>query len=110
MAKGRDQPELDDLELVKALKALADPSRFRMVQAVAEAGELTCGEVAELFDLSQPTVSHHMKILSDAGLLLRRSEGKHHITSVNHALLARISTLLPARLAPPAKGRARHSS
>lgn len=107
MGRSAAEAELDDAQLVKALKALADPGRFRMVQEIAAAGELSCGEVAELFDLAQPTVSHHMKILTDAGLLVTRSEGKHHLTSVNRELLARIATLLPTRLAPSAKVRRR---
>jgi ArsR family transcriptional regulator, arsenate/arsenite/antimonite-responsive transcriptional repressor len=94
---------LDDGELVKALKALADPVRFRMVQEVAAAGELSCGEVAERFDLSQPTISHHMKILGEAGLLVTRTEGKHHYTSVNQPLLEQIGALLPARLSSDPK-------
>jgi ArsR family transcriptional regulator len=103
MGVERHHPRMDDAELVRALKALADPSRFRIVQEIAAAGELSCGGVAELFDLSQPTISHHMKILADAGILVTRAEGKHHYTSVNHALLERLGELLPARLSPDAK-------
>jgi ArsR family transcriptional regulator len=109
MGAERDHPPMDDAEVVRALKALADSSRFRIVQEIAAAGELTCGEVAELFDLSQPTISHHMKILSDAGILVTRAEGKHHYTSVNHALLARLGGLLPERLSPQAKRAAKPS-
>jgi ArsR family transcriptional regulator len=99
----RSSSEIDDDEIVRALKALADPMRFRMVQEIAAAGELSCGEVAERFDVTQPTISHHLKILADAGLLLSRAEGKHHYTSVNQALLGRIARLLPSRLSADAK-------
>jgi len=101
---------MDDRELVRALKALADPTRFRMVQEVAAAGELSCGQIAEHFDVSQPTISHHLKILGDADILVRRSEGKHHFTSVNQALLKRLTELLPARLSPGAKREPRNRS
>jgi DNA-binding transcriptional ArsR family regulator len=94
---------MDDRTLVRALKALADPTRFRMVQEIAAAGELSCGQIAAHFDVSQPTISHHLKILSDAEILVRRSEGKHHFTSVNEALLKQLVVLLPARLSPGAK-------
>src|SRR5438105_9346002 len=63
---------MDDGVLVRVLKALADPTRFRMVQEIAAAGELTCGQVAGHFDVSQPTISHHLKILSDAGIIQTR--------------------------------------
>jgi ArsR family transcriptional regulator len=89
---------MNDRELVRALTALADPRRFRMVQEVAAAGELSCGQLAERFDLSQPTVSHHLKILVDAGILLTRSEAKRHFISVNRGLVNRVFSLLPDRL------------
>ena len=103
---------MNDHELIRALKALADPTRFRMVREIAAAGELSCGEVAEHFDVSQPTISHHLKILSDAGILTARTEGKHHFVSVDAALVKRLVELLPARLVhnagqklPTARGR-----
>ena len=60
---------LDDGALVRALKARGYTTRFRMTQAIAAAGELSCGQVADLFDVSQPTISHHLRILRDAGLV-----------------------------------------
>ncbi len=90
---------MDNDALIRALKALADATRFRMVQEIAAAGELTCGQVAEHFDVSQPTISHHLKILFDAGIIRQRPQGQHHFTSVNQALLDELTRLLPARLA-----------
>ncbi len=97
--------EATDRELIRALKALADPTRFRIVQEIAAAGELSCGQVAERFDTSQPTISHHLKILLDAGLLVQRTSGKHHFTSVDHELLASFFATLPVRLGSPGKSR-----
>ena len=58
-------------------KALADPARVRIVNAVATASEPVCAcEFPELLGLSQPTVSHHLKKLTDAGLLGREQRGK----------------------------------
>jgi hypothetical protein len=42
-----------------------------------------------------------VKVLADAGLLVSRSEGKHHFVAVNRDLVAALSELLPRRLAPP---------
>jgi ArsR family transcriptional regulator, arsenate/arsenite/antimonite-responsive transcriptional repressor len=96
--------DLSDRELVRALKALADPTRFRMIQEIAQAGELSCGEVTERFDVSQPTISHHLKILVDAGLLVQRAAGKQHYTSVDRARLHDLVATLPKRLrAAPSK-------
>jgi ArsR family transcriptional regulator len=99
----RDAPakELSDTKLVRALKALSHPERFRMVQEIVVAGELSCSQVAEKFDLSQPTISHHLKLLTDAEILAIRTEGKHHFLSVNRALVANLASWLVARLSPP---------
>jgi ArsR family transcriptional regulator, arsenate/arsenite/antimonite-responsive transcriptional repressor len=99
MVRGNVQ-ELDDRALVQALRALGDPTRFRMVQEIAAGGELCCGEVAERFDVTQPTISHHLKVLCLAHLLSVRNQGKHRYISVNQPLLSNLAILLPERLMP----------
>ncbi len=89
---------MEDAALVRILKALADPTRFRMVREIAAAGELSCGQVGERFPLKQPTISHHVKILSDAGLIDVRRDGQHGFISVNKAILSQVLGLLPERL------------
>ena len=59
------------------LKALADPVRLRLLSLVAShaGGEACVCDLAEAFDLSQPTISHHLKVLHDLGLLDRSKRG-----------------------------------
>lgn len=89
---------MGDRRLVRVLKALANKGRFRMVQEIAGAGELSCGQVGERFDLTQPAISHHLKILADAEVLLVRREGRNAFISVNQELLDEVASLLPLRL------------
>ena len=93
---------LPDAPLVKALKALAHPTRFRMVQEIAAAGELSCGQLGERFPLAQPTISHHLKLLSDSGVILLRKEAQHNFITVNRAMIQGVLATLPERLSPPA--------
>src|SRR5699024_9911756 len=60
-----------------ALKALADPLRLRMLSAVASdpRGECCVCDLAELADVSQPTVSHHLKVLKESGWLVSERRG-----------------------------------
>ncbi len=95
---GAADPKMDDTRLVKVLKALADPKRFRMVQEIAAAGELSCGELNEKFPLSQPTISHHVKILADAQVILMRREAQHAFMSINPEVIDAVAALLPERL------------
>jgi ArsR family transcriptional regulator len=100
--------EMDESQLVKILKALGDRKRLRMMRAIAAAGELSCGQVRSHFNLSQPTISHHLKILADAGVIAVREAGQHHFISVNWPLVRRIAAFLPAGLmAAPERTRAR---
>lgn len=93
---------MDDQRVIRILKALSDANRFRMVREIAAAGKLSCGQVGELFALGQPTVSHHLKILAEAGILVVRREGQHTIISVDGGMLDEMAALLPARLRSPA--------
>ncbi|WP_432477458.1 ArsR/SmtB family transcription factor [Nocardioides sp. GXQ0305] len=63
--------------VVPMLKALADPVRLRLLSLVAshEGGEACVCNLLDAFDLSQPTISHHLKVLHSAGLLEREKRG-----------------------------------
>jgi ArsR family transcriptional regulator len=68
--------EADAEELAAALKVVADPVRLRILSLVAEAGEICSCDLVTLLDRSQPTISHHTSVLTDAGLLHREKRGK----------------------------------
>ena len=70
--------DAEDAEaLARSLKALADPARLRILSLVAasEGGEICVCELPAPLGLSQPTVSHHLKVLTDAGFLAREKRG-----------------------------------
>ena len=62
------------LDLDAAFSALADPTRRAILARLAK-GEATVMELAEPFEMTQPAISQHLKVLEDAGLVLRRIEG-----------------------------------
>lgn len=70
--------EADAVELAAVLKVLADPARLRLLSMVAAAqgGEACACDLVEPVGRSQPTVSHHLSMLVDAGLLAREKRGK----------------------------------
>src|SRR5271156_2427077 len=59
----------------KAFKALADPTR-REILSLLRKGEMTAGDLAERFDMTKPTMSHHFSVLKEADLLTSRREGQ----------------------------------
>jgi ArsR family transcriptional regulator len=70
--------EDDAAELASVFKVLADPARLRLLSMVAsaETGEACACDLVEPVGRSQPTVSHHLSLLVDAGLLTREKRGK----------------------------------
>ena len=67
---------------VGLFKALADPNRLMIVDMLS-CGELCACDILEKFNITQPTLSHHMKILCDCGLVQGRKEGKWTHYSLN---------------------------
>ncbi|GAC1379694.1 MAG: hypothetical protein NVSMB48_03840 [Marmoricola sp.] len=82
------------------LKALADPVRLRLLSLVAShhEGEACVCDLNDAFDLSQPTISHHLKVLHEAGLLDRSKRGVWVYYNVNTAAMSDLSTLLDGTL------------
>jgi ArsR family transcriptional regulator len=65
--------------LAGVLKALAEPTRLRLISLIAAhgaGGQACVCDLTEPVGLSQPTVSHHLKVLADAGLIVREQRGK----------------------------------
>ena len=77
-------------------KALADPNRLRLLSIVkaGESGEACVCDLTEPLDLGQPTVSHHLKILVEAGLLNREKRGTWAYYSLVPGALDRVTGLL----------------
>jgi DNA-binding transcriptional ArsR family regulator len=73
-------PSCDELELSAVLHALSDPARLEIVRWLANGDECTCGT----FDLglSKPTLSHHFRVLREAGVVRTRPEGRKRMLSL----------------------------
>jgi len=74
-------------EAVRVAKALGDATRFALLRRIAAAGEINCRDLTRLFPVSQATVSHHLKVLTDAGLIEARREGQFHYFRLRPAAL-----------------------
>jgi ArsR family transcriptional regulator len=61
--------EPERYELAARFKALADPTRVAIINCLSAADEVCVCSLTETFDLSQPTISHHLKVLREAGLV-----------------------------------------
>ncbi len=91
-------------EMARMFKALGDPVRLRMLSLVAghDGGSACVCDISPAFDLSQPTISHHLKVLREAGLLDCERRGTWVHYWIVPAALQQLSTLLSDELAPVA--------
>ncbi|MGA2283363.1 MAG: metalloregulator ArsR/SmtB family transcription factor [Candidatus Dormibacteria bacterium] len=96
--------------LARRLKTISDPTRLAMVEVLRTAPS-TVSELAELFALAQPTVSNHVKVLRDAGIVANRSQGGRRQLVLQPEVLEELidhleGMLSPARQRDPAHGAA----
>jgi len=93
-AKALSQAQAE--QIAPLLKALADPVRLRLMSLVAShpGGEACVCDLNEAFDLSQPTISHHLKVLHEAGLLDREKRGVWVYYRASTQALASLGTLI----------------
>jgi DNA-binding transcriptional ArsR family regulator len=96
-------PEADELSLPKVLAALADPARLATVRMLARVGESACGQVQHDagLEVSKSTMSHHLRILREAGITHSRVQGARRMLTLRRDDLdARFPGLLDAVLQP----------
>src|SRR5437868_11056151 len=67
----------------KAMSAIADPYRLSILHEISKKGAMRCCDVMGLTGLSQPTCSHHIKLLADSELIECRKEGRNNFLSLN---------------------------
>lgn len=83
---------MKDTQTVAVFKALADPTRLKLVRELASCptGQKTCGELSNKVSLSQPAMSHHFAKLTGAGIVSETKTGTYKIYSLNSKLLSEL--------------------
>jgi ArsR family transcriptional regulator len=89
---------MDTGKIEKISKALADETRLRILEAISAKQDLTCGELVTLRGVTPATISHHLKVLTDAQLVECRKEGQFVHSRTVPKTLAEYSAAL-ARIA-----------
>jgi ArsR family transcriptional regulator len=84
------------VELARVFKAIGDPVRLRLLSMIAShaGGEACVCDLTDAFDLTGPTISHHLKVLRESGLIDGERRGTWVYYSVHPEVLARLSAVL----------------
>lgn len=84
----------EEARAVQMLRALANPVRFRIVRLLAQRAACVCGELVDELPLAQSTVSEHLKVLKQAGLITGVIEGPHTCYCLDPTALAVLRRML----------------
>jgi ArsR family transcriptional regulator, arsenate/arsenite/antimonite-responsive transcriptional repressor len=83
-----------DVELARLARALAHPARVRIVRLLARRGECVCGQIVLDLPLAQATVSQHLKVLKEAGIVRGQVDGPRVCYCLDPRTLKRVKELL----------------
>jgi len=96
---------MDSRRFMRIAKALADPTRFSILERIAAEPDVACQRLIEEFDVTPATMSHHLKELGGADLVEMRREGKCSYLTLRVETFAAYRDELGRRLGAPAKRR-----
>ena len=91
---------MNEKDIALICKALGDANRLEIVQILSDGEKCGC-HLLESFEITQPTLSHHMKILVECGLVNDRKEGKWHYYSMNCKTLKGFKTFIDSLTCVP---------
>jgi ArsR family transcriptional regulator len=83
-----------DVELARLARALAHPARVRIVRLLARRGECVCGQIVLDLPLAQATVSQHLKVLKEAGIIRGQVDGPRVCYCLDPKALRRVKELI----------------
>jgi len=87
----------DYAEYVQMFKALADETRLKIINMLTESEELCACKILENFNITQPTLSYHMKILIDSGLVLGNKDGSWMKYTLNSERITELRSFLNSK-------------
>jgi ArsR family transcriptional regulator len=92
--RGRSPHSAADVELARLARALAHPARVRIVRLLARRGECVCGQIVLDLPLAQATVSQHLKVLKEAGIIRGQVDGPRVCYCLDPRVLKRAKELI----------------
>ncbi len=87
-------------ELINAVAVIAEPVRIQILRLIASRGELRAKDILPKFDITQPTLSHHMAILEEHALVSARKDGRCVYYSINKKTFTAINSFFHDFIAP----------
>lgn len=81
---------MNSIDMAVICKVLGDQNRLQIIEILAAQDEMCACNLLEYFEITQPTLSHHMKVLNESGLVETRKEGKWNHYSLNQEVMGQV--------------------
>jgi DNA-binding transcriptional ArsR family regulator len=91
--KPKEEYKLSDVKLAEMAKALAHPARIAILRVLAKRNECICGEIVDILPLAQATVSQHLKVLKEVGLIDGTIDGPRSCYCLNRETLQKADAM-----------------
>lgn len=109
-AAGKTDPtpragEPDEKELARLARALGHPARVRIVRLLMDRGECLCGQIVLNVPLAQATVSQHLRVLKEAGIVRGEVDGPRVCYCIDPVIMGRLKALVDGLISPKEKAR-----
>ncbi|MCR4688339.1 MAG: metalloregulator ArsR/SmtB family transcription factor [Saccharofermentans sp.] len=88
-------------DLARSLSVIAEPVRIKILIKIASAGEICARDILPEFKITQPTLSHHLRLLTDSGILNARREGRFTYYSIDSETASDLSSFIMQLNEPP---------
>ncbi len=91
----------NDIKTIEMMSVLTEPTRIKILQLISSEGELCAKNILPMFQITQPTLSHHLNLLVENDILVARKDGRFTYYSVNKKSIDSIRKLIDSLTEPP---------
>ena len=92
------------------MSVLAEPTRIKILEIISADGEKCAKDILPVFQITQPTLSHHLNLLLENNILSARKDGRYVYYSINREAVSQLRMLIDSFLEPPVVGKVKSAS
>lgn len=92
---------MNELKTIEMMAVLTEPTRIKILQLISSEGQMCAKDILPMFQITQPTLSHHLTLLVESEILLARKDGRFTYYSVNKSAIESIRKLIDSLTEPP---------
>ncbi len=101
---------MEGSNIIEMMSVLAEPTRIKILEIISADGEKCAKDILPVFQITQPTLSHHLNLLLENNILSARKDGRYVYYSINREAVSQLRMLIDSFLEPPVVGKVKSAS